>query len=161
MQRLNPDIDVCAQLIYATADDDGAKATKDLADGSEGGIKSERDAVTDGMARGDFPSVDEGQLECELKESTGNGPPCKEESERGLGMPGAKADEGRNHGKIPEDGGNVGDKEEAVAVEYAKAPGGEDEDANTREHHLDEVDREFAHSAVETGRDEIDQVRSK
>jgi hypothetical protein len=73
----------------------------------------------------------------------------------------AKTQEGANHRDIPEDGGNVGDKEEAMAIEDAEAPGGKDEHANAGKHDLDEVDDEIAFSAVVAGRDEVREEGTK
>ena len=113
------------------------------------------------MAGRGLASVNKWELDAELKEGAGDGTPRKDDGEAALGMAAAKANEGADHGDVPEDRRDVGYEEEAMAIEDAQTPRGKDEEAHPRKHDLDEMDGEDAEVAVKAGGDEVDEHRGQ
>jgi hypothetical protein len=68
----------------------------------------------------------------------------------------AEADEGGDHGRVPQHRRRIGHEEAAVAVEDAEAPGRENQQAGAREQDFDQTDAELPFLAGESGHDGID-----
>ena len=76
-----------------------------------------------------------------------------------LTSPSSLPDEGDDHGNIHHDSRGVGEKEAAMAVEHAEAPGGKDEQSSAGKDNPYEGDGEVALFTLEAGDEKADEHR--
>ncbi len=81
------------------------------------------------------------------------------ERDRALAAPSALPDESGDHGEVHHYAGGVGEKEAAMAVEHAEAPGGKDEQSGAGKDDAHQGDGEGALFALEAGDEQADEQR--
>jgi hypothetical protein len=136
---------------HAAADHDRREVADDVSHRLQGGVDREAEMLR--------VAEDRRHLHGELRERADDHPPRRDHDQRAVVRAPAEEHQRRDHHDVHEDRRDVREKEFAVAVENAEAPGGENQDADARPHDADHRDRQLADRTLVAGGDDHQQPR--